>query len=178
MRVVVNGELKECPSEGSLAAFIEQLGLKSDRIAVELNREIAPRSRWTEILLAEGDQTADVEVFLIKHGAPRRSVIGCCWLSGLFLYKHLLNHLISLDMKQRRCILFKTFQLWNVLSDSGEISVTNPRWARRREPTRSRLHFSRRDRTHGHNRSSASVVGRAQDRRSAAARKKPRVQRR
>ena len=52
----MNGELKECPSEGSLAAFIEQLGLKSDRIAVELNREIAPRSRWTEILLAEGDQ--------------------------------------------------------------------------------------------------------------------------
>src|SRR5689334_190678 len=56
MTVVVNGEPKEFPSGQSLAAFIEHLGLKSDRIAVELNREIAPRSRWTEISLAEGDR--------------------------------------------------------------------------------------------------------------------------
>ena len=56
MTVVVNGEAKECPSGRSLAAFIDQLGLKGDRIAVELNREIAPRSRWTDISLAEGDR--------------------------------------------------------------------------------------------------------------------------
>jgi len=56
MTVIVNGESKDFPSGGSLAAFIEQLGLKGDRIAVELNREIAPRSRWTEIALAEGDR--------------------------------------------------------------------------------------------------------------------------
>ena len=56
MTVVVNGEPKEFPNGRSLAAFIELLGLKGDRIAVELNREIAPRSRWTEISLAEGDR--------------------------------------------------------------------------------------------------------------------------
>ena len=56
MTVVVNGEPKELPGEQSLAAFIERLGLKGDRIAVELNREIAPRSRWTEIPLSEGDR--------------------------------------------------------------------------------------------------------------------------
>jgi thiamine biosynthesis protein ThiS len=56
MTVVVNGEPKEFPNGRSLAAFIEHLGLKGDRIAVELNREIAPRSRWTEISLAEGDR--------------------------------------------------------------------------------------------------------------------------
>jgi len=56
MTVVVNGEPKECPSGASLAALIDQLGLKGDRIAVELNREIAPRSRWTDISLREGDR--------------------------------------------------------------------------------------------------------------------------
>ena len=56
MTVVVNGEAKEFTGGASLAAFIDQLGLKGDRIAVELNREIAPRSRWTDISLAEGDR--------------------------------------------------------------------------------------------------------------------------
>jgi thiamine biosynthesis protein ThiS len=56
MTVVVNGEPKQCGGGTSLAAFINQLGLKGDRIAVELNREIAPRSRWTDISLAEGDR--------------------------------------------------------------------------------------------------------------------------
>ena len=56
MTVVVNGEPKEFNSGGSLAAFIDQLGLKGDRIAVELNREIAPRSRWTDISLTDGDR--------------------------------------------------------------------------------------------------------------------------
>jgi len=56
MTVVVNGEPKECTSGGSLAALIDQLVLKGDRIAVELNREIAPRSRWSDISLREGDR--------------------------------------------------------------------------------------------------------------------------
>jgi len=56
MTVVVNGEPEEFPTGGSLAAFIEHLGLKGDRIAVELNRTIAPRNRWTEISLTEGDR--------------------------------------------------------------------------------------------------------------------------
>jgi len=56
MKIIVNGEAKECPNGQSLAAFIEQLGLKGDRIAVELNREIAPRTRWNGISLAAGDR--------------------------------------------------------------------------------------------------------------------------
>ena len=39
-----------------LAGLIEQLGMKSDRVAVELNREIAPRDRWARLELNEGDQ--------------------------------------------------------------------------------------------------------------------------
>jgi len=30
--------------------------VKSDRVAVELNREIAPRNRWSETVLKDGDR--------------------------------------------------------------------------------------------------------------------------
>jgi thiamine biosynthesis protein ThiS len=56
MTIVVNGEPKECADGLSLAEFITQLGLKADRVAVELNRQIAARNRWNEIALHEGDR--------------------------------------------------------------------------------------------------------------------------
>ena len=56
MTVIVNGEPKECPNGASLAQFIEHLQLKGDRVAVELNREIAARNRWSETTLREGDR--------------------------------------------------------------------------------------------------------------------------
>ena len=56
MTVIVNGKPKECPEGASLAQFIEALQLKSDRVAVELNRQIAARNRWTETPLREGDR--------------------------------------------------------------------------------------------------------------------------
>jgi thiamine biosynthesis protein ThiS len=39
----------------SLTSLIEQLGMKSDRVAIELNREIVPRNRWDTTHLTEGD---------------------------------------------------------------------------------------------------------------------------
>jgi sulfur carrier protein len=39
-----------------LAAVVEALGLKADRIAVELNGEIAPRTAWVERVLKAGDR--------------------------------------------------------------------------------------------------------------------------
>jgi thiamine biosynthesis protein ThiS len=56
MRVTVNGDGRECPDGASLAQFIEQLQLKEDRVAVELNHQIATRNRWAETLLREGDR--------------------------------------------------------------------------------------------------------------------------
>jgi thiamine biosynthesis protein ThiS len=56
MRLVINGEDRNLVGELSLDALIRQLGMKTDRVAVELNREIVPRDRWTEIQLAEGDR--------------------------------------------------------------------------------------------------------------------------
>ena len=40
----------------ALALLIEQLGMKQDRVAVELNRNIVPRADWAATNLAEGDQ--------------------------------------------------------------------------------------------------------------------------
>ncbi|MBV9438051.1 MAG: sulfur carrier protein ThiS [Acidobacteria bacterium] len=56
MTVVVNGQPKECPDGISLAQFIEHLQLKGDRVAVELNRKIATRTRWQETMLQNGDR--------------------------------------------------------------------------------------------------------------------------
>jgi sulfur carrier protein len=59
MKFHINGESREIIDAGSgftLASLIESLGMKSDRVAVELNREIAPRDRWPQITLKEGDR--------------------------------------------------------------------------------------------------------------------------
>lgn len=56
MTIVLNGEPKECADGLSLAEFVAQLGLKADRVAVELNRQIAARNRWSETPLHEGDR--------------------------------------------------------------------------------------------------------------------------
>jgi len=40
----------------SLAQLIEHLGMKADRVAVELNRDIVARAYWTETWLKEGDR--------------------------------------------------------------------------------------------------------------------------
>ena len=56
MELFVNGEKKSCADSASLAQFIETLGMKGDRVAVEVNREIVPRTQWAETQLHDGDQ--------------------------------------------------------------------------------------------------------------------------
>jgi sulfur carrier protein len=55
MRLFINGEEKALADSLTLVQLIEQLGMKGDRVAVELNREIVPRAQWTETLLTDGD---------------------------------------------------------------------------------------------------------------------------
>jgi thiamine biosynthesis protein ThiS len=56
MKLEINGEEKSFDSPLTLAALIEGMGMKLDRVAVELNRDIVPRDRWAETALAEGDK--------------------------------------------------------------------------------------------------------------------------
>ncbi len=55
MRLTINGEARELAAT-TLAALVKELGMKDDRVAVELNREIVRRERWTETALHEGDR--------------------------------------------------------------------------------------------------------------------------
>jgi len=54
--VQLNGERREVPEGLTLAALIEWLELPGDRVAVERNLEIVPRSRWNATLIQAGDQ--------------------------------------------------------------------------------------------------------------------------
>lgn len=56
MKVVINGEDREFAGSLTLAGLLDQLGLKSDRVAVELNRDIVPRDRWVDTVLNDGDK--------------------------------------------------------------------------------------------------------------------------
>lgn len=56
MQLVINGEERSFGELASVAALVEELGIKGDRVAVELNRDIVPRSRWADTSLREGDR--------------------------------------------------------------------------------------------------------------------------
>jgi sulfur carrier protein len=56
MYVVVNGEARELPAEITIAQLVLQLGLADRRVAVEVNRDIVPRSEHATRRLADGDR--------------------------------------------------------------------------------------------------------------------------
>jgi len=55
MRLTVNGETREAPDSATLADVLASLGIDGRRVAIEHNREIAPRSQWAETRLQDGD---------------------------------------------------------------------------------------------------------------------------
>ena len=56
MNVIINGEARVLVPAETLAALVEELGMRQDRVAVELNRNIVSRERWAETALSEGDR--------------------------------------------------------------------------------------------------------------------------
>lgn len=59
LTLVLNGQSRtfdDLSQPASLDKVIAELGLKGDRIAVEHNGEIVPRSAWTETKTAAGDR--------------------------------------------------------------------------------------------------------------------------
>jgi thiamine biosynthesis protein ThiS len=56
MKLHVNGDEKTFDSCLTLAALVESFGMKPDRVAVELNRNIVPRNSWSETRLKDGDR--------------------------------------------------------------------------------------------------------------------------
>jgi sulfur carrier protein len=55
MNLIINGETQSHSAE-TLSALVEGLGMKPDRVAIELNREIVPREQWPQTPLRDGDR--------------------------------------------------------------------------------------------------------------------------
>ena len=72
MKLHINGEERDFadPAPATLAALVEILGMKPDRVAVELNRDIVPRGRWPETRLNDGDRLEVVH--FVGGGASAR----------------------------------------------------------------------------------------------------------
>jgi len=56
MTLTINGEDRDLPNITTLADLVSHLGMKPDRVAIELNRELVRRERWPETKLSSGDK--------------------------------------------------------------------------------------------------------------------------
>jgi len=70
MILTINGEPRDFPDSLTLAALIAQLGMKADRVAVELNLEIVQRGNWEATQLKNGDK---LEIVHFVGGGSGRS---------------------------------------------------------------------------------------------------------
>ncbi len=72
MTLKINGEKRQFEAVATLADLVAQLGMKPDRVAIELNRELVRRDRWLETKLSDGDQLEIVH--FVGGGCPRGGV--------------------------------------------------------------------------------------------------------
>ena len=56
MKVTINGEGKEVPEGLTVAALLTHLDLKSERVAIERNHDILPRTQWPATLVQSDDR--------------------------------------------------------------------------------------------------------------------------
>lgn len=56
MKLIINGKAEQLPEGMSAAQLIEHLHLTNERLAMEVNREIVPRSSFESHILAADDQ--------------------------------------------------------------------------------------------------------------------------
>lgn len=56
MTLQINGEKRQFSDPLTVSALVEQLGMKDDRVAIELNLDILPRERWSSTELHDEDR--------------------------------------------------------------------------------------------------------------------------
>ncbi|MBS0200404.1 MAG: sulfur carrier protein ThiS [Proteobacteria bacterium] len=56
MDIQLNGEVRDCASDTTIATLLQSEGLAERRVAVEVNGEIVPRSRHATTALHTGDR--------------------------------------------------------------------------------------------------------------------------
>lgn len=55
MQITLNGEQREIADATTLATLIDSMGMTGQRIAIEVNETLVPRSQHDQHLLTEGD---------------------------------------------------------------------------------------------------------------------------
>ena len=75
MTLTINGEEREFGALSTLADLLSQLGMKPDRVAVELNRELISRDRWSSTQVSNGDKLEIVHFVGggVQHCHPDRA---------------------------------------------------------------------------------------------------------
>lgn len=56
MKIIINGEDKDIPENLNLSELLKHLKLPSERVAVELNREVIRRADWEKTEIKDGDK--------------------------------------------------------------------------------------------------------------------------
>lgn len=56
MKITINGEIKELESEVNLNRLLELFSLPSQRVAVELNREVVRKKDWESVVVKDADK--------------------------------------------------------------------------------------------------------------------------
>jgi thiamine biosynthesis protein ThiS len=56
MEIKVNGESHEVPNGLDVPSLLEHLGLRGERVAIERNLEVLPRSSWVATQVVAGDR--------------------------------------------------------------------------------------------------------------------------
>ena len=56
VRITLNGEEKTLAAAVTVGDLLREMGMAGKRVAVELNREIVPRSRHAEVCLQNNDR--------------------------------------------------------------------------------------------------------------------------
>lgn len=56
MQIILNGAPRECVADVTIASLMEEAGYGRRHVAVEVNREIVPRSLHIEYVLNENDR--------------------------------------------------------------------------------------------------------------------------
>jgi sulfur carrier protein len=64
MRVTINGESREI-SSGSVDALLGELEFEGTHVAIAINYDVVPKSRWAETSLKHGDE---IEIITPRQG--------------------------------------------------------------------------------------------------------------
>ncbi len=61
MKLEINGEVRSVPAAANIRELLDNLGIKPDRIAVELNRVLIKRQDWNATTIKDQDRLEIVQ---------------------------------------------------------------------------------------------------------------------